>query len=383
MTIVVGGYIVGYPLGGMTWHHLNYLLSLQALGHDVWFLEDSGSWLVPFNPVTNICEPDPSYGIEYLKQTFSAVGLEPKYCYYSEFQDTYHGLSKSALSELLRRADLLLCVSGITPLRDDRPRPRRTCVIDTDPVFTQLRMRHDADFIAYYKSFDAVATFGTLIGTPACSLPTHGFNWIGTNQPVSLPHWPVLPRSSSSFGTLGKWEHSSERHFEFNGERFLSSKGIEWIKLIELPAKTSFELRLSMASLPVETQHRFSQSGWHFGDATAASISAATFGDFVRHLAGELTVAKQIYAALPSGWFSDRSACFLATGRPVVTQESGFSEWLPAGEGLFSFRSVDEASAALQQISSNYLRHAASARNIAEKFFDGQRVLKNLIDRIT
>jgi hypothetical protein len=176
LTIIVGGYIVGYPLGGMTWHHLNYLLGLHELGHEVWFLEDSGSYSYPYNPTTWQSGIDSSYGRAYLERTFAEYGLPPRrYCYYSQFEDQHYGLSKDELHDLLRRADLMLCVSGVTPIRADRPRARRTVVIDTDPVFTQLRMRTDEAFLGYYRQFDAVATFGRLIGTPGCPLPTHGF----------------------------------------------------------------------------------------------------------------------------------------------------------------------------------------------------------------
>ncbi|HTW93966.1 MAG TPA: hypothetical protein VMD30_04170, partial [Tepidisphaeraceae bacterium] len=171
LNIVVGGYIVAYPLGGMTWHHLNYLLGLHALGHTVYFLEDSGSYSHPYNPVTQSMGIDSTYGRAYLKETFAEYGLPPRYCYYSEFEDTHYGMSRSDLHDVLRRADLLLCVSGVTPMRPDRPRPRRTAVIDTDPVFTQLRMSRDAEFLAYYRLFDSVATFGRLIGTAHCPLP--------------------------------------------------------------------------------------------------------------------------------------------------------------------------------------------------------------------
>ncbi len=241
LTIVVGGYIVAYPLGGMTWHHLNYLLGLHELGHEVWFLEDSGSYSYPYNPVTWQSSADSAYGREYLERTFAQYGLPKRYCYYSQFEDAHYGLSEPELNELLKRADLLLCVSGVTPMREDRPRPRRTAVIDTDPIFTQLRMMRDAELLGYYRQFDAVATFGRLIGTPQCNLPTHDMNWIGTNQPIALRHWPVAATESKAFTTIGKWEHTTDRHLEYNGRRYLSSKGVQWMKMLDLPRRSSLD----------------------------------------------------------------------------------------------------------------------------------------------
>lgn len=382
LTIVVGGYIVAYPLGGMTWHHLNYLLGLTDLGHEVWFLEDSGSYSYPYNPTTWQCSADSAYGRQYLERTFTQYGLPLRYCYYSQFEDKHYGLSGEELASLLKRADLLLCVSGVTPFRPERPRPRRTVVIDTDPVFTQLRMNHDAEFLAYYRQFDAVATFGRLIGTPACPLPTHGFQWIGTNQPVSLKHWPVSPTTSRDFTTLGKWEHTSDRDLEFNGRKYLSSKGVEWMKMLDLPRRVPWNMTMGMQTMPTQTAAQFTAHGWRLIDAEKSTTSCQAFADFIRESAGEFTVAKEIYAAIPSGWFSDRAAAYLASARPVVTQGSGFDQWLPIGEGLFSFRSVDDAAEALNKIATDYPCHSRAARKIAEDYFDSRKVLGDLLEKL-
>lgn len=381
MTIVVGGYIVGYPLGGMTWHHLNYLLGLQELGHHITFLEDSGSYCVPYNPADRTCSADSAYGREYLQRTFSEYGLDIPYCYYSEFEDRHYGLTAQQLHQTLAAADVLICVSGVTPLRADRPRPRRTVVIDTDPVFTQLRMRNDIGFVDYYKQFDAVATFGRLIGTVACPLPTHGFKWIPTHQPVALRHWPVAAPVGKQFTTVGKWEHSSERNLEFNGSTYRSSKGVEWLKMLELPGRTNWEMAVGMSSMPVETQQRFTSHGWKLLDAEAATISARSFQQFIQTSAGEFTVAKEIYSGIPSGWFSDRSAAYLAAGKPVVTQATGFEQWLPTGSGLHSYRTVDDAAAALQAIAEDYPAQSAGARKLAEQHFDSNLVLNELLQQ--
>ncbi len=382
LTIVVGGYIIGYPLGGMTWHHLNYLCGLHELGHDVVFLEDSGSFSLPYNPTNWTSGPDSTYGREYLERTFRQYGLPIRYCYFSEFEDRHYGLSESELNEILSRADLLLCVSGVTPLRPNRPRPRRTMVIDTDPVFTQLRMRHDANFLDYYRQFDAVATFGRLIGTSECALPTHGLDWIATNQPIALRHWPAVPTASPHISTVGKWEHSTERNLEFDGKVYKSSKAGPWMKMIDLPRRTDWEMRIAMAGMTAEMKRQFAQAGWRVLDAEGITSSCESFQQFIRESAGEFTVAKEIYAGLPSGWFSDRSAAYLASGKPVVTQASGFDRWIPIGEGLFSYSSIDQAAAALREISADYSRHSLGARRVAEKFFDSNIVLSELLRRV-
>jgi hypothetical protein len=382
LTIVVGGYIVAYPLGGMTWHHLNYLLGLHELGHEVWFLEDSGSYSYPYNPVSWQTSVDSTYGREYLERTFAHYGLPKRYCYYSQFEDAHYGLSKSELDGLLTRADLLLCVSGVTPIRPERPRPRSIAVIDTDPVFTQLRMMHDVEFLNYYGQFDRVASFGRLIGTAQCPLPTHNFQWIGTNQPISLRHWPSLAPTGAEFTTIGKWEHTSDRNLEFNGKTYRSTKASEWLKMVDLPRRTRWKMTMGMLSMPKETAEKFTRSGWNLVDAEKSTLSCQVFAEFIARSAGEFTVAKEIYAGLPSGWFSDRSSAYLATGRPVVTQASGFDQWLPTGQGLFSYETVEQAADALNEISGDYPAHCAAARRIAEKYFDSKVVLSDLLQQI-
>ena len=380
LKIVVGGYIIGYPLGGMTWHHLNYLLGLQELGHEICFLEDSGEFILPYNPSNWTCDPDSSYGRQYLEETFRHYGLPLRYCYYSQFEDRHYGMSAEELDAVLKSADLLLCISGVTPLRESRPRPRKTLVIDTDPVFTQIRMGSDPSFLEYYRQFDAAATFGKLIGTPGCPLPTNGLNWIGTNQPVALSHWKVEPCNSRAFTTIGKWEHSADRHVEFAGRKYRSSKGVEWMKLKSLPSRVPWNMTLGMAGMPKEVSSDFEAHGWKMVDPEQASMSCPTMQDFIRTSAGEFTVAKEIYTELPSGWFSDRASIFLASGRPVVTQDSGFDQWMPTGEGVFSFRTIEDAAHALNEIARDYERHSREARRIAEQCLDARKVLQSLLD---
>ena len=382
LKIVVGGYIIGYPVGGMTWHHLNYLLGFHELGHEVTFLEDSGDFCIPYNPTTWTCETDSLYGRNYLERSFKHYGLPPRYCYYSQFEDQHYGMTKQQLDDTLSQADLMVFVSGVTPLRSTRPRPKHTLVIDTDPVFTQLRMRHDAAFTEYYRQFDHAATFGRLIGTPQCPLPTHDINWIGTNQPVAIQHWPVKPATSRAITTVGKWEHARDRHLDFNGKKYLSSKGVEWMKLRDLPSHVKWDMTLAMAGMPKDISADFQQRGWNVVDPEKASISCENFQQYIYDSAGEFTVAKEIYAGLPSGWFSDRSSIYLAAGRPVVTQDSGFDKWLPTGEGLFSFRTLDDAANALNAIDADYPRHSAAARRIAQDHLDSNKVLNELLARV-
>jgi len=383
MKIVVAGYIVGYPLGGMTWHHLNYVLGLLAMGHEVTYLED-GAHFSPYDPTTETTGIA-TYGLNYLKHTLENYGHADLPWHY-RFGPVAEGLTIAEMNHRLREADLLICVSGVTPL-DWYDRPKRTLVIDTDPVFTQLRMAGDESFRNYYKSFTHAATFGKLIGTSLSPLPTHGIDWIPTSQPVVQRFWPAVPSQPGTgddqrFTTIGKWEHAPSRTVEFEGRQFASTKASEWLKLIELPGRTQWTLEMATDKLPPATRQAFVEHGWEFANPFQASRDTDAFKNYIASSAGELTVAKQIYVDLPSGWFSDRSACYLMCGRPVVTQSTGFEHWLPTGEGLFSFKTINEAAAALETIHVDHQRHCKAARRIAEEHFNSDKVLQALIDRV-
>ncbi len=386
MNIVLGGYIVGYPLGGMTWHHLNYLLGLLELGHDVTYLED-GANHPSFDPIHNT-HGDPTYGLAYLRDTFAHYNIRAPWHY--RYGKIAEGLSIDEMQTRLREADLFIAVSGVTPI-DWYDLPKRTLVIDTDPVFTQLKMSQGDWLTSYFKRFTHVATFGRLIGTSASPLPTHGFDWIPTNQPVALNHWPAtdLPASglftpgSGLLTTVGKWEHTRDRVVTFAGKNYASDKSGEYEKLIDLPHRVGTPIEMRMAALDEPSRKKFEQGGWTFGDPVAATISCRSFQDWIRDSLGEFTVAKSIYSGLPSGWFSDRSACFLASGRPVITQFSGFENWIDGvGEGLLGFATPDEAAAAVRAVLTNPQKHARAAREIAERYFDAKRVLGELLDRV-
>jgi hypothetical protein len=153
------------------------------------------------------------------------------------------------------------------------------------------------------------------------------------------------------------------------------------MKLIDLPSRVPWQMELAMQAMPAEAHQKFTAHGWSLVDPEPASISTQAFARYIQDSAGEFTVAKEIYAGLPSGWFSDRGVAFLASGRPVVTQESGFGRWLPTGEGLIGFSTPHEAADALQRIADDYPRHAQAARRIAEMYFDARKILTELLER--
>ncbi len=249
LTIVVGGYIVGYPLGGMTWHHLHYLLGLHEMGHEVWFLEDSAEWYWPYDPTTGKCSADSSYGRAYLERTFAEYGLPAgRYCYYSQFEDKHYGLTHDELHDLLRRADLMLCVSGVTPVRPERPRPRRLAVIDTDPVFTQLLHLDDSAARDLALQHTAFFSFGENIGSPRSTIPDDGLPWQATRQPIVLDAWSAAPGpAQGKFTTVMQWSSYPAR--EYNGMRY-GMKSDSFVPYSDLPGRVGPILELAVAGVP-------------------------------------------------------------------------------------------------------------------------------------
>ena len=256
MTIIVAGYIVAYPLAGMTWHHLNYLLGLKSLGHDVWFLEDSGDYLMPFNPARNINDVDSSYGRAYLERCLGRFGLSGRWCYYSQFENKFYGLSESALDRLCRRADLFLNVSTVNLLRPMYAQVRQKVAIDTDPVFTQIRLAKGDDYLRrLYSGHDFYFTFGENIGLPDCDVPTGGIAWHKTRQPVWLEFWRSAPSSAADapFSTIMQWR--SYDSVEFGG-RVYGQKDVGFRSLFDLPRQTRLPLEVAVSKGAPESDLR-------------------------------------------------------------------------------------------------------------------------------
>jgi len=374
-------------MAGLAWHTLNYICGLLELGHDVLFLED----IIHHGPPPGTAgTPTTTAACRFLERVLAQCGRPVMYSYFSKWDNRFYGADRADVNRFLKTADAMLCVTANARFPEDRLRPKRVVAIDTDPVFTQLRMLHHPEFLEYYLSYDFVATFGKLIGGSKCDLPTHGLSWIPTHQPVSLRQWPPLsPRKGNTFSTVTSWNHASG-HFRFKGQNYRRAKDCEWLKMLDLPRRIPWNMEMAIdiadvrsnwePGMPFTAAEVFRDRGWHLRNPCPRNFSA--YHQFIAQCAGEFSVASDQYVRLLSGWFSDRSALFLATGKPVVTQETGFSEWLPTGDGLFSFTTVEEAASALNEIAHRYEYHAKAARRIAEEYFEAKKVISDLLERV-
>ncbi len=376
LRIVVLGYIVRGPWGGMAWHHLQYVLGLAHLGHDVLFLEDSDDYPSCYDPARDILDTDPTYGLGFASRAFDAVGLGDRWSYYDAHTKQWFGVSERVAREHCRSADLVLNLSGVTPLRPWTRDIACRIFVDTDPAFTQVRHLTDPAARSHAALHTTFFTFGENVRREGCSVPDDGFPWQPTRQPIVMDRWPATPSNPAGrFTTVMQWDSYPAR--EFAGRHF-GMKSESFSAYLELPAQSreSLELAVGGAAVPREL---LQAKGWRVRDPRPVTRDLWSYRRFIQESKGEFTVAKHGYVISHSGWFSERSACYLASGRPVVTQDTGFGRILPTGAGLFPFNSMDQVLAALDAINADYDRHVRAAREIAGGYFRAELVLGKLL----
>ncbi len=383
LTIVVLGMMGRAPFAGQTWLYLNWLRGLAGLGHDVYYVEDDTVW--PYDPEANAVSDDCGYAVGHIAASMRAIGLADRWAFrLADREDACWGMSESVLRELYRRCDVLLNVVGATDLREEQLLAPLRVYVETDPVTAELRLacgdRHTAEAFANH---DVIASYGENLGAPDCGVPLPEREYVHTRQPIDLALWPArfAPRARF-FTTIGNYRQEGG-DVEWRGSLYRWSKHHEWSRFIELPTKVSQEFELALMRCEGEDREQLSLRGWRITSPVTMSLDA--FGAYRRYIAGsrgEFTVAKDQNVRLRSGWFSERAACYLASGKPVVTQDTGFSRILPTGAGLFAVEDVDGAASAVEQVNADYRRHCEAARAIAVEYFDACGVAERLLDAV-
>ena len=354
--------------GGATWAVLQYLLGLRALGCDVYFVE----------PVTAAVSVE---SIQYCAAVMRRFELDDRWSLLGADGQAVAGLARDELHAVARRAEILLNISGMLTQGDLLAAVSRRVYLDLDPAFAQLW--HSAEGIDMH--LDAHTHFVTVadaIGRLDCPIPDCGRSWLPTLPPVVLREWPMAgPIAHEAFTTIGHWRgYGSIVH---EGVHF-GQKAHSLRRFVELPARTPERFLLALAIDPGEQDDvaALAGNGWALVDPADVAPTPDDYWRFVQGSRAELGVTKSGYVVSGSGWFSDRSACYLASGRPVVAQDTGFGRRLPTGAGLFAFSDTDDVLAAAVEIRSDYERHRAAARAIAEEYLDADRVLRSLLDRV-
>jgi hypothetical protein len=369
------------PLAGIAWQAINYLAGLEKLGYDAWYVEDHGA--NPYDPRISSVVMDCDYNVAYLRAAMERHGFAGRWAYWDAINDVYHGLSRERVRALYAESDGLINLCGATRLREDHLRSPVRIMIDTDPVYEQIKYAMaDPGARAYLDAHTHFFTYGANLGTTGCRVPLCGVPWRATRPPIELDLWPRADGEPPCFSTIATWENKG-KNIEFDGATYLWSKHVNFLKFLDLPRhrpRTCFE----MAMLPPDdaVRREVEEAGWSLVDPRPVSADMASYQAFIAGSRGEFTVAKDIYVRPNSGWFSDRAVCYLAAGRPVVTMRTGFTSYCPIGSGLFDYATHEEALAAIDAIAADYPRHSRAAREVAGEHFAAGRVIAELLREV-
>jgi hypothetical protein len=405
LRIVVSGLIAQHThLGGVAWDYVQYVVGLARLGHDVYYIEDNGAWPYRLGPSSAGLDPTPADCRENaarLAAVMARFDLAGRWAYRCGIDGAWLGLDDAGREDVIRTADLVLNISGSLERPETFAGRARLVYLDSEPGFTQIAVALDrAPYAARIAMHDVHFSFGETIAPFAGEGP---YQWRPTRQPIVLDAWPQVPPRRDVFTTVMSWAPYSGT--TYRGRRY-GEKGAEFQRFVELPSQVApAVLELAMPSpqtrprldpalpglspaaaayLTAESQPTLDRFLGHFGwrvvDSMTCGSDLDSYRDYILSSMAEWSVAKQGYVVSRSGWFSCRSACYLAAGRPVVVQDTGFSDILPTGEGLLAFTTLDEAAAAIQEVRADYVRHARAARALAEAYFEAGTVLSRLVD---
>ena len=379
--IVVLGTLASDPYAGMAWMHMQIAVGLARLGHDVSYVETTSTW--PYDPIRQARVCDSDYAVAYLARVAASFGLGDCWAYRRSYLDNaWLGPRRAVAEDLLAHADAVLNVTGSTYLAKEGLQIDRHVYFGTDPVRHELEFaKGDGDTRAFIEAYTDCVTYGENIGNLDCPIPPLPRLRSKTRQPVLLDLWQSGPPPREAFTTVCNWKQAG-RDIEYQGEVYYWSKHHEFLKFIDLPQclNQPIELAMPLHGLTSDERSLLESNGWRLTHAHAFTTDPWAYRDYVQTSRGEFTVAKDQNVRLRSGWFSERSACYLAAGRPVVTQDTGFGTVLPTGEGLFAFNTMEDIITAFETIHADYDRHSRAARRIAEEYFRAETVLAKVLE---
>ncbi|MEK6320360.1 MAG: hypothetical protein AABN33_01620 [Acidobacteriota bacterium] len=381
--IVILGMMGRCPFGGQTWLYLNWLRGLDRLGYEVWYVEDDTVW--PYDPVQNTVTDDCCYAVAHIARCMERIGMPDRWAFrLADRKGACWGMSEQKLDDLYRSCDMLLNIIGATDLREEHLAAPFRVYIECDPVIAELQLANgDEHTRVAFANHHIIITYGENYGAPDCSVPLNGISYGKTRQPVDLDLWRmVYDPDARFFTTIGNYRQNGNE-VAYNGEVYHWSKHKELEKFLDLPRRSAqpFELALKI-DYPSDCE-RLRDYGWQVVSPFQMSLDVfGSYPEYFRRSRAEFTVAKDQNVRLRSGWFSERDACYLACGKPVVAQDTGFSNILPTGEGLFAFTTIDEVLAAIDAINSDYRRHCQAARAIAQQYFKAETVAAKLVSQL-
>ena len=371
-SVVVCGIAGQLPLAGVALHYLQYCLALRDLGVETIYLEDNRAW--PYHPYENRPDQDAAYTVPWLRELFDAFELPWAY---RDPRGNYHGATEAEVHGRCAGADLLLNVSGGHEPDEHHRAARVLAYVDTDPGFVQVAAaRGERNTRSWLAAHDVLFTFAEAMGTPGCKVPDAGFPWRTTRQPVHLPFWADVPDTpGTAYTTVMNWRAYAST--EWDGEAW-GQKDAEFPLVRPLPQRTGMPLEVALGG-DGAPRDELEAEGWHVVDPREPTRTVWTFRDYLASSRGEVTIAKQAYVRSRGGWFSERSANYLAAGRPVLAQDTGWSVFLSSDKGLLPFSTAEEAEEGLRALEADIDGHALAARAVAAAHFDGRDVLERLL----
>jgi len=378
LNILVLGYIVRGPFAGMTWHHLQYVKGLELLNHRVFYMEDSGdSEYCCYHPISGVTDSDPTYGLTYLKQSLEYLKLNTPWAYYDKHQNQWHSHTGEKPFMDTANFDLLINLSCSNMLRDWYLSIPIRVLIDTDPLFTQIRNLQSAERWNLSQRHNRWFTFGENIPTGDSKVPDDGFPWKATRQPIVLTDWNHPPRQGNGkFTSIIQWE--SYPTIEYNGISY-GMKSSSFLPFFDFPTKIDARMELALGS-PSAPRSELRRAGWEIVNPVPISESLHPYKAYIQQSYAEFCICKEGYVISQTGWFSERSAAYLASGRPVLAQDTGFTNHLETGTGLLAFQDPKTALEAVDYVTQQYAMHSRRARELAAAYFDSYGVLNQLIE---
>lgn len=395
LRIIVGGMVGQFPLGGVAWDYFHYCLGLAELGHEVYYFEDT--WVWPYDPKLGYPTDNPAYTTDFIARFFTRHSPKAhpelqKRWHYRLLHDKGFGMSDAEFREVARTADIFLNVSGACFFPDEL-NPRCVKVwMDTDPGYNHIRLAtrpawaENIDrWIEQVRSHDRHLTYAENIFGDDCLLPRLDIKWIPTRPIATLSNWdsvrqtPIAP--NAPFTTVMSWDYFPGK-LEYNGVEY-HGKPPEYERFRTLPLKNKTGVGLALAVGGHKTpKEQIVKDGWGLIDARQMTLTPDSYMDFIAQSAGEWSIAKNVFVGMRTGWFSCRTACYLAAGRPAVVQETGWSKFVPAGAGVHAFSTMEEALAGLDRIASRPENERRAAYDVARDFVSPQAVLPKMLDDI-
>lgn len=379
--IVLLGMMTRMPVGGVIWQTMHYLIGLQRLGFDVLYAEDHGMYPSMFTSVDDVDGGEKAAA--FIARTLERFDPGTRWTYHAwHVEDRYYGLGKTELERALASAAAVINLHGGTVPREKHRKGGALIYLETDPVGPEVELHDKLEATErFLDAHTAYFTFGENLGAADCKvpLPPARYRFRPTRQPVVCDLWQnEIAQAGECFTTIANWRQP-QRQMQLEGELYHWSKHLEFLKFLELPKRTGERFELALSSYEKADRAILEANGWSVRDALDFSRDPDAYRDYIRQSRGEWTVAKDQNVRLRSGWFSDRAATYLAAGRPVVTQETGFSNILPTGAGLFGFCGMEEIISAIDEINANYAAHSRGAQELAREYFEAEKVLSKLL----